>query len=122
MEIFVSKVLGLKELSPPALSLKNVLRETQSSEPVLIIISSGSDPSEELRELAQKTQQVNPKLNTTQNKSQFFENFRFSRFLLSYIFNQRNIKFSIKKYLPFFASDFKIQITMEEIERFSCKR
>ena len=75
MEIFVSKVLGLKELSPPALSLKNVLRETQSSEPVLIIISSGSDPSEELRELAQKTQQVNPKLNTTQNKSQFFEIF-----------------------------------------------
>jgi dynein heavy chain 2 len=58
METFVSRVLGLKELSPPALSLKNVSKETQSSEPVLIIISSGSDPSEELRELAQKTQQV----------------------------------------------------------------
>ena len=60
METFVSRVLNLKELSPPALSLKNVLRETTSDEPVLIIISSGSDPSEELRELAQKTQQVNP--------------------------------------------------------------
>jgi dynein heavy chain 2 len=60
MEAFVSRVLGLKELSPPALSLRNILKETSSSEPVLIVISSGSDPSEELRELAQKTQQVNP--------------------------------------------------------------
>ena len=58
MEAFVSRVLNLKELSPPALSLKNVFRETTSSEPILIIISSGSDPSEELRELAGKTQQV----------------------------------------------------------------
>ena len=41
METFVQKALGLKELSPPALSLKNVYRETTNSVPVLIIISSG---------------------------------------------------------------------------------
>ena len=51
MEKFSISVLGLKELSPPALSLKNVYRETVPKEPVLIIVSSGSDPSEELREL-----------------------------------------------------------------------
>jgi hypothetical protein len=37
METFVSRVLGLRELSPPALSLKNVLKETQSSEPILVL-------------------------------------------------------------------------------------
>ena len=58
MESFVSKALNLKELTPPALSLKNVYMETKASEPILIIISSGSDPSEELRELSGKCQQT----------------------------------------------------------------
>ena len=41
MEHFVSNALGLKELSPPALSLKSVYRETDPAEPILIIVSSG---------------------------------------------------------------------------------
>ena len=52
METFVIKTLNLRELSPPALSLKHLLSETMASEPILIITSSGSDPSEELRDLA----------------------------------------------------------------------
>ena len=52
MESFVVKTLNLRELSPPALSLKHLYSETMATEPILIIISSGSDPSEELRDLA----------------------------------------------------------------------
>ena len=52
METFVIKTLNLRELSPPALSLKHLFSETMASEPILIIISSGSDASEELRDLA----------------------------------------------------------------------
>ena len=52
MEAFVIKTLHLKELSPPALSLKHLYHETMASEPILIIISSGSDASDELRDLA----------------------------------------------------------------------
>ena len=54
METFVQRALSLKELSPPALSLKNVYLETTNDVPVLIIISSGSDPSDELRDLASR--------------------------------------------------------------------
>ena len=39
-------------------SLKNLYSETSSQEPVLIIISSGSDPSEELRDLATRSRQA----------------------------------------------------------------
>ena len=52
MEAFVIKTLNLRELSPPALSLKHLYHETMASEPILIIISSGSDASDELRDLA----------------------------------------------------------------------
>ena len=52
MEAFVVKTLNLRELSPPALSLKHLYNETMAAEPILIIISSGSDASEELRDLA----------------------------------------------------------------------
>jgi dynein heavy chain 2 len=41
MEQFVASALNLKELAPPALSLRNVYKETQPSEPILIIVSSG---------------------------------------------------------------------------------
>ena len=41
MELFVQRALHLKELSPPALSLKNVYLETKNSMPVLIIVSAG---------------------------------------------------------------------------------
>ena len=55
METFVQRALHLKELSPPALSLKNIHMESINSMPILIIISSGSDPSEELIELSIKS-------------------------------------------------------------------
>ncbi|KPP72257.1 cytoplasmic dynein 2 heavy chain 1-like, partial [Scleropages formosus] len=46
---------GMKELSPPPLSLKRLYQETLESEPILIIISPGADPSQELLELAGET-------------------------------------------------------------------
>uniref|UniRef100_A0A4W3JIK2 Dynein cytoplasmic 2 heavy chain 1 n=1 Tax=Callorhinchus milii TaxID=7868 RepID=A0A4W3JIK2_CALMI len=55
MALFASKALGMKELSPPPLNLKRLLSETLAAEPVLIIISPGADPSQELQELASET-------------------------------------------------------------------
>ncbi|XP_043547742.1 cytoplasmic dynein 2 heavy chain 1 isoform X2 [Chiloscyllium plagiosum] len=55
MALFASKALGMKELSPPPLNLKRLLTETLAAEPVLIIISPGADPSQELQELASET-------------------------------------------------------------------
>lgn len=49
------KILGLKELFPQAVNLKNLLRTTSNAEPILIIISAGVDPSQELYELASST-------------------------------------------------------------------
>ena len=42
----------MKELSPPPLNLRRLHCETLAWEPVLIIISPGADPSQELSELA----------------------------------------------------------------------
>lgn len=45
----------MKELSPPNVNMKRLYeQETQASEPVLIIISPGADPSQELEELAKQ--------------------------------------------------------------------
>ncbi|KAJ8798090.1 hypothetical protein J1605_001581 [Eschrichtius robustus] len=52
MTLFACKTLGLKELSPPPLNLKRLYKETLEIEPILIIISPGADPSQELQELA----------------------------------------------------------------------
>ncbi|XP_023565248.1 cytoplasmic dynein 2 heavy chain 1 [Octodon degus] len=52
MALFVCKTLGLKELSPLPLNLKRLYKETLEIEPILIIISPGADPSQELQELA----------------------------------------------------------------------
>ncbi|XP_069679211.1 cytoplasmic dynein 2 heavy chain 1 isoform X2 [Periplaneta americana] len=52
---FSLQTLGLQDLSPPALSLKQLLYETLPTEPVLLVISPGADPSEELRALAHAT-------------------------------------------------------------------
>ena len=46
---------GMKELSPPPLNLRRLYTETLEWEPVLIIISPGADPSQELAELAAET-------------------------------------------------------------------
>uniref|UniRef100_A0A3Q3KJ04 Cytoplasmic dynein 2 heavy chain 1 n=1 Tax=Monopterus albus TaxID=43700 RepID=A0A3Q3KJ04_MONAL len=52
MAAFASQALGMKELSPPPLNLRRLYTETMEWEPVLIIISPGADPSQELAELA----------------------------------------------------------------------
>ncbi|XP_008581746.1 PREDICTED: cytoplasmic dynein 2 heavy chain 1-like, partial [Galeopterus variegatus] len=52
MALFACKTLGLKELSPLPLNLKRLYKETLEIEPILIIISPGADPSQELQELA----------------------------------------------------------------------
>lgn len=46
---------AMKELSPPPLNLRRLYAETMEWEPVLIIISPGADPSQELAELAAET-------------------------------------------------------------------
>ncbi|KAM3875467.1 cytoplasmic dynein 2 heavy chain 1 [Diretmus argenteus] len=55
MSAFASQALGMKELSPPPLNLRRLYSETLEWEPVLIIISPGADPSQELTELAAAT-------------------------------------------------------------------
>ncbi|XP_047247257.1 cytoplasmic dynein 2 heavy chain 1 isoform X2 [Girardinichthys multiradiatus] len=55
MTAFASQALGMKELSPPPLNLRRLYIETMEWEPVLIIISPGADPSQELAELAAET-------------------------------------------------------------------
>ncbi|KAM4566457.1 cytoplasmic dynein 2 heavy chain 1 isoform 3-T3 [Odontesthes bonariensis] len=55
MTAFASHALGIKELSPPPLNLRRLYAETMEWEPVLIIISPGADPSQELAELAAET-------------------------------------------------------------------
>ncbi|XP_065136472.1 cytoplasmic dynein 2 heavy chain 1 [Paramisgurnus dabryanus] len=52
MASFASHTLGMKELSPPPLNLKRLYEETLETEPILLIISAGADPSQELLELA----------------------------------------------------------------------
>eukprot|EP01135_Chromosphaera_perkinsii_P005308 Nk52_evm1s338 gene=Nk52_evmTU1s338 len=50
---FSCKFLAVKELSPPSLNFKTLLSEQSSAEePILIMISPGSDPTTELQDLA----------------------------------------------------------------------
>ena len=49
-------ILGMKELSPPSVNLKRLFeQETLPEEPILIVISPGADPSQELQDLANDT-------------------------------------------------------------------
>lgn len=48
----VLHMAGMKTLSPGNLYLSQVVKETISTEPVLIINGPGADPSTELRDLA----------------------------------------------------------------------
>ena len=53
MKQFVCDLLGIKDISPETLNLRKLYtKETISTEPILIIISAGADPSAELRDLA----------------------------------------------------------------------
>lgn len=54
MKDFACKLLNLRDISPSMTNIKYIYEsETVPTEPVLIIISPGSDPSDELRELAE---------------------------------------------------------------------
>eukprot|EP00117_Sycon_ciliatum_P036543 scpid1236/ scgid27488/ Cytoplasmic dynein 2 heavy chain 1; Dynein heavy chain isotype 1B len=53
MSEFAAKALGLKHLSGGNFSLKRVVtQEAVSSEPILLVVSAGSDPSQDIQELA----------------------------------------------------------------------
>lgn len=53
MKQFACDLLGIKDISPETLNLRKLYnRETISTEPILILISPGADPSAELRDLA----------------------------------------------------------------------
>lgn len=54
MRNFACKLIGLKDISPSSTNIKYIYEtETIANEPILIIISPGSDPSQELRELGE---------------------------------------------------------------------
>lgn len=42
----------MKELTTPTINLKRLYQDTVPSEPILIIISPGADPTQELQEVA----------------------------------------------------------------------
>ena len=43
----------MKELSPPSVNLKKLYEtETLAEEPIIVVISPGADPSQELQDLA----------------------------------------------------------------------
>ncbi len=53
MEQFASRSLSLKELSPSTLNFKRLFSaDTIATEPILVVISPGADPSQEIQELA----------------------------------------------------------------------
>ena len=53
MQLFAQRALGVRELSPPVVNLKRLYQEqTKCHEPILVLISPGSDVSQELQELA----------------------------------------------------------------------
>ena len=54
MELFAMRVLSLKEMSPATLNLRRLYEvDTLATEPILVIISPGADPSQEIQELAE---------------------------------------------------------------------
>ena len=56
MRQFVCDLLGIHDISPATLNFQKLYaKETISTEPILILISPGADPSAELRDLAIQT-------------------------------------------------------------------
>lgn len=50
--MFSYHLTGMKELSPMSITLKKLHLESIATEPVLVLISAGADPSQELQEMA----------------------------------------------------------------------
>ena len=54
MRDFACRVLNLKDISPSSTNIRVIYEhESTAAEPILFIVSPGSDPSEELKELAE---------------------------------------------------------------------
>ena len=54
MHLFVSEALGESDIAPPPLSLLEIYKsESTNTEPILFIVSPGSDPTKELEEFAE---------------------------------------------------------------------
>jgi dynein heavy chain 2 len=54
MKDYACKLLNVKDISPSTSNIRYIYEnETVATEPILILVSPGSDPSEELRELAE---------------------------------------------------------------------
>uniref|UniRef100_A0A915PL62 Cytoplasmic dynein 2 heavy chain 1 n=1 Tax=Setaria digitata TaxID=48799 RepID=A0A915PL62_9BILA len=52
---FVTKILGIQSINPSPLDLRSIYKlESNENEPIMIFISPGADPSQELEELARK--------------------------------------------------------------------
>nr|CRZ22352.1 BMA-CHE-3 [Brugia malayi] len=52
---FVTNILGIPSINPSPLDLKSIYKsESNENEPIMILISPGADPSQELEELARK--------------------------------------------------------------------
>ncbi|KAJ3130163.1 Cytoplasmic dynein 2 heavy chain 1 [Nowakowskiella sp. JEL0407] len=56
MNNFVCSVLGIESLAPPTLNIKKIYEEESiCTEPILFITTAGTDPSQELRDVASQT-------------------------------------------------------------------
>lgn len=55
MHLFVQQGLMIRDTAPPPLAFATLLKETTSSEPVLFLVSPGSDPSKELEDFAEQS-------------------------------------------------------------------
>jgi len=54
MTLFLMEAMGNRNLQPPPLSFSQLLREeTTNTEPILFMVSPGSDPTKELEEFAE---------------------------------------------------------------------
>ncbi|KAI6655602.1 cytoplasmic dynein 2 heavy chain 1-like [Oopsacas minuta] len=55
IEAFCGKVLGSSNICSPSLNLRKIITESVSSNPILIMVSPGADPSQELQDIASET-------------------------------------------------------------------
>ncbi|KAL1506398.1 hypothetical protein ABEB36_005769 [Hypothenemus hampei] len=57
LETFCLRISGLRTIDPPVLSLQSVFNESTCQEPILLITTSGLDPSSEIADLAKQLKQ-----------------------------------------------------------------
>jgi len=78
MKQFACDLLGIKDISPETLNLRKLYsKETISTEPILIIISPGADPSAELRDLAMEITGKDRYSEVRRTKGEYISSFLF---------------------------------------------